>query len=309
ELLLGSRSRHEARVLEVGGDVPQVLERRLEAARANVLLDRLAPAVGALQGVRLDREGHEQAFAHTGELGADLQVAQDLVVDDRERMPVVRVAQHLGGARHRFLLRDLGDHRALQAAQRIAVAADRIAQPLLLARPRVAGALLRGFAPGLARAAADAADHRRDRKADAAGRGRRARAAAPGGPLVEVGRYRVAVVALAHQLVADAVGLLRELVAPRALHPLELDLLDPLGLARRQGERARHVAERIAVGAGANAELQDVPQGHRRRLVAGDVALPLHRVLRVHQRSAARELLLGLHVRLGRPDRLRLAGA
>src|SRR5690606_21263957 len=128
----------------------------------------------------------------------------------------------------------LGDHRALQAAQRIAVAPDRIAQSLLRARPRVARALLRRFAPGLARAAAHAADHRGNRKADAAGRGRRARAAAARGALVAVGRDRVAVVALAHQLVADAVGLLRELVAPGALQPLELDLLDPLGLARRQ---------------------------------------------------------------------------
>src|SRR5690606_32596163 len=185
----------------------------------------------------------------------------DLVVDDGERVPVVRVAQHLGGARHRLLLRDLGDDRALQAALRIAVAPDRIAQPLLLARARVARAFLRRFAPGLARAAAHAADHRRNRKADAAGCGRGARAAAAGGPLVQVGGDRVAVVALAHELVAHAVGLLRELVAPGALQPLELDLLDPLGLARRQGERARHVAERIAIGAGADAKLQDVPQG------------------------------------------------
>src|SRR5690606_36645292 len=49
DLLLGARSRHEARVPEVGDHVAEVLERRPKPAGAGVLLDGLAPAVGTLQ--------------------------------------------------------------------------------------------------------------------------------------------------------------------------------------------------------------------------------------------------------------------
>ncbi len=102
----------------------------------------VAPFERLVDVERRDREGHEEAFAHPGESSVDAQMPQDLVIDDRERVAVIDIAQGLRDALCFFLLCDFGDDGVLRTSDQLAELSDRVAKLLLFGRGDPATALL-----------------------------------------------------------------------------------------------------------------------------------------------------------------------